>query len=431
MSPTVVRDRRAETNKQIRLNRDDQENKWQQHMLHQQLQNRNFPRHDVLPISNIANACNERQRLSSKDAATPNTSPRPTAVKIKSSVSTDSPTGVEDMESVDSGSNNSHDVRGRDSDGRGVFAGEAKGNGAADVCDGDVTWGLQRSGETAYTCNNSGKNMMDAQDRIGSSSNSEKAAEQRLGSGPYRSPRRPSLVGRRSKSPDVSIVESTGTFLSKISDRNMKNVEETQPLGGPKYYIVTNTKKGKAKVAHEAMPATGREGFKLAMEEKGYEIIEYDMLPGGAKEPPPVNSPSNSTLMMEGSVFLQTNPLTGMFKSMQELPEKQFSKRMQRSTEKTKWGSCLHSNVPISMPQTGYISFQSWFNNKFNKFLNVADKIDRAITGCTMANNDISDDDGDYSLTDEEEGDEDVTPHDRYRRRSSRHRRGRSRTRRS
>lgn len=53
----------------------------------------------------------------------------------------------------------------------------------------------------------------------------------------------------------------------------MNKVKETQPLGGPKFYSMTNTKKGKAKVVHEAMPATGREGFKLAMEEKGYDII--------------------------------------------------------------------------------------------------------------------------------------------------------------
>ena len=75
-------------------------------------------------------------------------------------------------------------------------------------------------------------------------------------------------------------------------------------------------------------------------------------------------------------------------------------------------------------------SLQSWFNSEFNKFLDVADKIDRAITGCTTADDDIADDDGDYSPAIEEEGDEDVTSHDRYRGRSSRHRHGRSRTRR-
>jgi hypothetical protein len=400
-SPTVVRDWRAETNRQIRLNYEDHVNKWQERMLHQHMQNRNFPRQDVLPISNIAKACGN--------------------------VSTDSPTGVEDMESVDSVSSNCNDGRGRDSDGRRLFAGVAKGNGADDVCDGDVTWGSQHTWETAYACNNSGKNAVDAQEKI----KSEKAAEQRLGAGPYRSSHRPTLVGRRSKSPDVSIAESTGTFLSKISDRNMTNVKETQPLGGPKYYVMTNTKKGKAKVVHEAMPATGREGFKLAMEEKGYEIIEYDMLPGGAKKPLSVNTPSNSTLKMEGVEFLQTNLLTGMFKSRQELPEKRFSMRMQRSTEKIKESSCQHFNVPITMSvQTGRNSSQSWFNNEFNKFLDVADKIDRAITGCTTADDDIANDDGEYSPTSEEEGDEDVTPHDRYRGRSSRHRRGRSRTRR-
>ena len=42
----------------------------------------------------------------------------------------------------------------------------------------------------------------------------------------------------------------------------------------------------------------------------------------------------------------------------------------------------------------------------------------------------FNDSDSEYSDYDEEEGDEDVTPHGRYRGRSSRHRRGRSRTRR-
>ena len=60
-------------------------------------------------------------------------------------------------------------------------------------------------------------------------------------------------------------------------------------------------------------------------------------------------------------------------------------------------------------------SLQSWFNSEFNKFLDVADKIDRAITGCTTADDDIADDAGDYSPAIEEEGDEDVTSHDRYR----------------
>ena len=400
-SPTVVREWRAETKRQIILNYEDRVNKWQERMLHQHMPNQNFPRQDVLPISNIAKVCGN--------------------------VSTVAPTGVEDMESVDSVSSNSNDGRGRDSNDRGLFAGVAKVNGANDVCDGDVTWGSLHTCETAYACNNSGKNVVDAQEKF----KSEKAAEQRLGAGPYRSSNRPTLVGRRSKSPDVSIAESTGTFQSKISVRNMNKVKETQPLGGPKYYIMTNTKKGKAKVVHEAMPATGREGFKLAMEEKGYEIIEYDMLPEGAKEPLSVHTPSNSTSKMEGVEFLQTNLLTGMFKSRQALQEKQFSMRMQRSTGNTKESSCLHFDVPISIPvQTGRNSLQSWFNEEFNKFLDVADKIDHAITGCTTADDDIADNDGDYSPTSEEEGDEDVTPHGRYRGRSSRHRRGRSRTRR-
>ena len=64
--------------------------------------------------------------------------------------------------------------------------GVAKGIGADDVFDGYVTWGSLHTRENAYFCNNS---------------KSEKAAEQRLGAGPYRSSHCPTLVGRRSKKP--------------------------------------------------------------------------------------------------------------------------------------------------------------------------------------------------------------------------------------
>ena len=92
---------------------------------------------------------------------------------------------------------------------------------------------------------------------------------------------------RRIQSKDnVSLADniSVGTSLTSLSrlsaPGSMEGVKEIQPLGGPKYYVMVNTKKGQAKIVHEGMPAAGREGFKMAMEEKGFEIIEYDLLPG-------------------------------------------------------------------------------------------------------------------------------------------------------
>ena len=92
------------------------------------------------------------------------------------------------------------------------------------------------------------------------------------------------LVDVRSRS--TISVESTGKSLAKVPGSKMTKVEETQPLS-----IMTNTKKGQAKIIHEVMPATGREGFKLVMEEKGYEIIECDLLPGREEGPLDVNTP--------------------------------------------------------------------------------------------------------------------------------------------
>ena len=90
---------------------------------------------------------------------------------------------------------------------------------------------------------------------------------------------------RRIQSKDLSLadtsVSTSLTSLSRLSaPGSMEGVKESQPLGGPKYYVMVNTKKGQAKIVHEGMPAAGREGFKMAMEEKGFEIIEYDLLPG-------------------------------------------------------------------------------------------------------------------------------------------------------
>ena len=96
------------------------------------------------------------------------------------------------------------------------------------------------------------------------------------------------LVDVRSRS-TVS-VDSTGKSLSKVLGSKMTNVKETQPLSGPMCCIMTNAKKGQAKIAHEATPATGREGFKLVVEEKGYETIECDLLPGREEGSPDVNT---------------------------------------------------------------------------------------------------------------------------------------------
>ena len=96
------------------------------------------------------------------------------------------------------------------------------------------------------------------------------------------------LVDVRSRS-TVS-VDSTGKSLSKVLGSKMTKVKETQPLSGPMCCIMTNAKKGQAKIAHEATPATGREGFKLVVEEKGYETIECDLLPGREEGSPDVNT---------------------------------------------------------------------------------------------------------------------------------------------
>lgn len=55
--------------------------------------------------------------------------------------------------------------------------------------------------------------------------------------------------------------------------------KETQPLGGPKYYIVTNNKTGQAKIYHEAMPSQG--ASEAIADERGYEVVEYALLNTG------------------------------------------------------------------------------------------------------------------------------------------------------
>ena len=63
----------------------------------------------------------------------------------------------------------------------------------------------------------------------------------------------------------------------------MRGVRETQPLGGPKYYVVSITDRGIARILHEAMPPMTSGGAvqvaaAAVAEERGFEVIEYDLL---------------------------------------------------------------------------------------------------------------------------------------------------------
>ena len=63
----------------------------------------------------------------------------------------------------------------------------------------------------------------------------------------------------------------------------MRGVRETQPLGGPKYYVVSITDMGIARILHEAMPPMTSGGAvqvaaAAVAEERGFEVIEYDLL---------------------------------------------------------------------------------------------------------------------------------------------------------
>ena len=70
--------------------------------------------------------------------------------------------------------------------------------------------------------------------------------------------------------------DTVGTSLSRISASRMP-VNETQPLGGPKYYIAANTRVGRTRVIHEAMPTSDVDAGTVS-EEMGYEIIEWDLV---------------------------------------------------------------------------------------------------------------------------------------------------------
>ncbi len=93
------------------------------------------------------------------------------------------------------------------------------------------------------------------------------------------------------RSQSTVLVKSTGTPLSKVSGSKMTKVKATEPLSDPKSFIMTNTKKGQAKMFRKEMPATGRIESKLAMEEKSYKTVEYNLLHGRQKGSQDVNTP--------------------------------------------------------------------------------------------------------------------------------------------
>jgi len=65
----------------------------------------------------------------------------------------------------------------------------------------------------------------------------------------------------------------------------MGGVRETRPLGGPKYYVVSITNMGEARIVHEAMPVIHASFLRAAVcEERGFEIIEYDLLSDGLRD---------------------------------------------------------------------------------------------------------------------------------------------------
>ena len=469
-TPTGGRDRRVEKTKELLLKFEEQKKKWQGHRPFQQLQNRNMPRQDVAPGLNNAKSPTERRRLSSKDSTTRRISMTPAAVTRKNLESNESPTGVEDTEQVNCDNNHNSD-RGavicskqekklmeyecgnKDNDRGAVICNEsdqklmeynnlrseyqkqkASLDGFPDVLDNvlskstdsaestgtslsEISFskmkGVQETqplgGAKYYIMVNTKRGQakivheaMPAMGRDGFKMAMEEKGYEII---EYKMPggeNGPSAATAPSGSAlarEASIAESTGSFLSKLSDAKMKKVKETQPLGGPKYYIMTNTKKGQAKIVHEAMPAMGREGFHMAMEEKGYEVMEYDFLsPRGEKIPPDFFSPRGEN----GSVPLPTSPPADM-----DHQTKSSSKPIQHVTKKTKASQMRH------------LSLQSWLDSEFNKVLDVADRIDGAITGCTTGNIDALDSIGTtHSTSDEESSYEDIRDKKHSRRKS-------------
>lgn len=92
----------------------------------------------------------------------------------------------------------------------------------------------------------------------------------------------------------MSSASSTGTNLSDKSAqrRIIEAMKESQAISGPKYYVATLNGKGQAKVLHEAMPeegivpencdavaATDPDQIRAVAEERGFEVLEYRLLP--------------------------------------------------------------------------------------------------------------------------------------------------------
>lgn len=474
-TPTSGRDRRVEKTRELLLKFEEQKKKWQGHRPFQQLQNRNMPRQDVAPGLNNAKSPTERRPLSSKDSTTRRISMTPAAVTSKhleSNESYESPTGVEDTEQVNCGNSdnsdrgavtcnkqekklmecdcgNKNNVRGavtfneseqklmeynnlrsayqkqKDSlDGfpavldnvncKSTDSTESTGTSLSEISFSHMK-GVQETqplrGAKYYIMVNTKRGQakivheaMPATGREGFNMAMEEKGyeiiEYRMPGGDN-GPSAATVPPCSALTREASIAESTQTSLSILSDSKMKKVKETQPLGGPKYYIMTNTKKGQARIVHEAMPSTGREGFNMAMEEKGYEIMEYDLLtPRGEKIPPGFFSPRGE----KGSVPLPTSPPADM-----EQHTKSSSKPIQHAPKKTNASYTRHN------------SLQSWLDgldSEFNKVLDVADKIDGAITSC--GNIDALDYNGTttYSTSDEESSYEDIRDKNNSRRKS-------------
>ena len=464
-TPTGGRVRRVEKTRELLLKFDEQKKKWQGHRPFQQLQNRNMPRQDVAPGLNNAKSPTERRRLSSNDSTTRRISTTPAAVTSKhleSNESYESLTGVEDTEQVNCGNSNNSDrgavtcnkqetklmecdcgnknnVRGavtfNESEQKLMEYNNLRSayqkqkdslNGFPDVLDNvnckstdstesagtslsEISFsnmkGVQETqplrGAKYYIMVNTKRGQakivheaMPATGREGFNMAMEEKGYEII---EYRMPGEDNGPSAATTS-EASIAESTRTSLSKLSDSKMIKVKETQPLGGPKYYIMTNTKKGQARIIHEAMPSTGREGFNMAMEEKGYEIMEYDLLsPRGEKIPPSFFSPRGE----KGSVPLPTSPPADM-----DQHTKSSSKPIQHAPKKTNASYTRHN------------SLQSWLDSEFNKYLDVADRIDGAITSC--GNNDALDYNGTttYSTSDEESSYEDIRDKKNSRRKS-------------
>lgn len=127
----------------------------------------------------------------------------------------------------------------------------------------DDSFSLYSCGSVKSNSNNSSRSSNDS--RVSSSSSNSKESSK----------------GAESVADSVanSLADTLATSLSKLSASDMPCVKESQPLGGPKYYVATITKNGQAKVINEAMPAMGNEdNFKAVAEERGYEIIEYHLV---------------------------------------------------------------------------------------------------------------------------------------------------------